>query len=200
MILSGTSSSLVTSWLTGPTKPELEHSSLPKVLTLPTKTHTSDRVNFALVPATTCPHPPHPGYAFLLFRQEVAIHRLLQACLQQDGKFFVFLSSTSLKDKKVRVLDCVVTGCSALHKLLCALPLQVQVRPWFIADSEYKRHPGQGPDPRKTVFIGGVPRPMRACELADIMNERFGHVSYAAIDLDTDVNYPKGEVDRQLTC
>ena len=72
-------------------------------------------------------------------------------------------------------------------------PLQVQVRPWFIADSEYKRHPGQGPDPRKTVFIGGVPRPMRACELADIMNERFGHVSYAAIDLDTDVNYPKGD-------
>ena len=111
---------------------------------------------------------PPKGYAFLLFRQEVAIHRLLQACLQQDGKFFVFLSSTSLKDKKV------------------------QVRPWFIADSEYKHHPGQGPDPRKTVFIGGVPRPMRACELADIMNERFGHVSYAAIDLDTDVNYPKG--------
>lgn len=69
----------------------------------------------------------------------------------------------------------------------------MQVRPWFIADSEYKRHPGQGPDPRKTVFIGGVPRPMRACELADIMNERFGHVSYAAIDLDTDVNYPKGD-------
>ena len=77
----------------------------------------------------------------------------------------------------------------------------MQVRPWFIADSEYKHHPGQGPDPRKTVFIGGVPRPMRACELADIMNERFGHVSYAAIDLDTDVNYPKGEdlMDSQLT-
>ena len=63
----------------------------------------------------------------------------------------------------------------------------------FIADSEYKHHPGQGPDPRKTVFIGGVPRPMRACELADIMNKRFGHVSYAAIVLDTDVNYPKGD-------
>ena len=71
--------------------------------------------------------------------------------------------------------------------------LQVQVWPWLIADSEYKHHPGEGPDPRKTVFIGGVPHPMRACELADIMNERFGHVSYAAIVLDTDVNYPKGE-------
>ena len=88
-----------------------------------------------------------------------------------------------------------------LPNTLCMCILQVQVRPWFIADSEYKHHPGQGPDPRKTVFIGGVPRPMRACELADIMNERFGHVSYAAIDLDTDVNYPKGEdlMDSQLT-
>ena len=75
------------------------------------------------------------------------------------------------------------------------------MRPWLIADSEYKHHPEQGPDSHKTVFIGGVPRPMRACELADIMNERFGHVSYAAIDLDTDVNYPKGEdlLDSQLT-
>ena len=43
--------------------------------------------------------------------------------------------------------------------------LQVQVQPWFTTD----------------------------CELADIINERFGHVSYAAIDLDTDVNYPKGD-------
>lgn len=34
---------------------------------------------------------------------------------------------------------------------------------------------------------------MKACELADIVNEKFGEVSFAAIDLDTDVNYPKGE-------
>jgi hypothetical protein len=44
---------------------------------------------------------PPKGYAFLLFRQEIAVHKLLQACLQQEDKFFVFLSSTSLKDKKV---------------------------------------------------------------------------------------------------
>ena len=68
----------------------------------------------------------------------------------------------------------------------------MQVRPWFISDSEYLSSPGLSPDPRKTVFIGGVPRPMRASELADVMNERFGSVCYAAIDLDTDVNYPKG--------
>ena len=75
-------------------------------------------------------------------------------------------------------------------------PLQAEVRPWLIADSKCQCTPEEAPDPRKTVFIGGVPRPMKACELADIMDKRFGTVTFAAIDLDTDVNYPKGE---QLT-
>ena len=39
MTSSGTSFSLGTSWLTGPTKPELEHSFLPKVLTPPSSSN-----------------------------------------------------------------------------------------------------------------------------------------------------------------
>lgn len=69
----------------------------------------------------------------------------------------------------------------------------MEVRPWFIADSKCRRIPEERPDPRKTVFIGGVPRPMKAHELADIVEKKFGEVTFAAIDLDTDVNYPKGE-------
>ena len=72
------------------------------------------------------------------------------------------------------------------------LHMKVQVRPWFLSDSEFYYDKAIPADPRKTVFIGGVPRPMKASELAEIMNERFGSVCYAAIDLDTDVNYPKG--------
>ena len=34
---------------------------------------------------------------------------------------------------------------------------------------------------------------MKAHELADIIEKKFGEVTFAAIDLDTDVNYPKGE-------
>ena len=48
-------------------------------------------------------------------------------------------------------------------------------------------------DPRKTVFVGGVPRPLRSSELAKIMNEKFGNVCYAGIDVDPELKYPKGE-------
>ena len=48
-------------------------------------------------------------------------------------------------------------------------------------------------DARKTIFIGGVPRPLKACELADIFNSRYGNVCYAGIDCDPDLKYPKGE-------
>ena len=47
-------------------------------------------------------------------------------------------------------------------------------------------------DARKTIFIGGVPRPLKACELADIFNSRYGNVCYAGIDCDPDLKYPKG--------
>ena len=47
-------------------------------------------------------------------------------------------------------------------------------------------------DPRKTIFIGGVPRPLKACELADIFNSRYGNVCYAGIDCDPELKYPKG--------
>ena len=111
---------------------------------------------------------PPKGYAFLLFKQEIAVHKLLQSCLQEEGRFYILLSSTSQRDKKV------------------------QVRPWFLANTEYYHNKTVPVDFRKTVFIGGVPRPMKACELAKYMDKKFGNVCYAAIDLDPDVNYPKG--------
>ena len=47
-------------------------------------------------------------------------------------------------------------------------------------------------DPRKTIFVGGVPRPLRAIELAMIMDRLYGGVCYAGIDVDPELKYPKG--------
>lgn len=48
-------------------------------------------------------------------------------------------------------------------------------------------------DPRKTIFVGGVPRPLRAVELAMIMDRLYGGVCYAGIDVDPELKYPKGK-------
>lgn len=51
----------------------------------------------------------------------------------------------------------------------------------------------QALDPRKTIFVGGVPRPLRAIELAMIMDRLYGGVCYAGIDVDPELKYPKGK-------
>ena len=48
-------------------------------------------------------------------------------------------------------------------------------------------------DQRKAIFVGGVPRPLKASELAEVMNEKYGNVVFVAIDSDTDLKYPKGQ-------
>lgn len=40
--------------------------------------------------------------------------------------------------------------------------MQVQIRPWNLADSDFVMDGTQPLDPRKTIFVGGVPRPLRA--------------------------------------
>ena len=69
----------------------------------------------------------------------------------------------------------------------------MQIRPWRLSDSDFIMDHTQPIDARKTIFIGGVPRPLKACELADIFNARYGNVCYAGIDCDPDLKYPKGE-------
>ena len=41
------------------------------------------------------------GYAFLLFRDEVAVHRLVKNCVMDEGKLFMFVSSVTQTNKKV---------------------------------------------------------------------------------------------------
>ena len=49
-------------------------------------------------------------------------------------------------------------------------------------------------DSRRAVFVGGVPRPLKASELAEVMEEKYGNVMFVGIDCDNDLKYPKGIV------
>lgn len=111
---------------------------------------------------------PPKGYAFLLFQEESSVQALIDACLQEDDKLYLCVSSPTIKDKPV------------------------QIRPWRLSDADFVLDSTLALDPRKTVFVGGVPRPLKASELATIMNNLYGNVCYAGIDTDPDLKYPKG--------
>ncbi|XP_018428789.1 PREDICTED: cytoplasmic polyadenylation element-binding protein 4 isoform X1 [Nanorana parkeri] len=111
---------------------------------------------------------PPKGYAFLLFQDESSVQALIDACIEEDSKLYLCVSSPTIKDKPV------------------------QIRPWNLSDSDFVMDGSQPLDPRKTIFVGGVPRPLRAVELAMIMDRLYGGVCYAGIDTDPELKYPKG--------
>ncbi|XP_063046483.1 cytoplasmic polyadenylation element-binding protein 4 isoform X2 [Engraulis encrasicolus] len=111
---------------------------------------------------------PPKGYAFLLFQEESSVQALIDACIEEEGKLYLCVSSPTIKDKPV------------------------QIRPWNLNDSDFVMDGSQPLDPRKTIFVGGVPRPLRAVELAMIMDRLYGGVCYAGIDTDPELKYPKG--------
>jgi hypothetical protein len=81
---------------------------------------------------------PPKGYAFLIFQEEKSVQDLIETCVLDDGKLYMVVSSPSMKDKPV------------------------QIRPWCLADSDFVMDGSQPLDPRKTIFVGGVPRPLKA--------------------------------------
>jgi hypothetical protein len=66
---------------------------------------------------------------------------LIDACIQDDDKLYLCVSSPTIKDKPV------------------------QIRPWRLSDADFVLDASLPLDPRKTVFVGGVPRPLKAGEL-----------------------------------
>ncbi|KAK2712946.1 cytoplasmic polyadenylation element-binding protein 3-like [Artemia franciscana] len=111
---------------------------------------------------------PPKGYAFLLFQDESSVQKLIDACIQDEDKLYLCVSSPTIKDKPV------------------------QIRPWRLSDADFVLDATLPLDPRKTVFVGGVPRPLKAVELAMIMDRLYGGVCYAGIDTDPELRYPKG--------
>lgn len=111
---------------------------------------------------------PPKGYAFLLFQDESSVQQLIEQCIQDEDKLYLCVSSPTIKDKPV------------------------QIRPWKLSDADFVLDATLPLDPRKTVFVGGVPRPLKAVELAMIMDRLYGGVCYAGIDTDPELKYPKG--------
>ena len=43
------------------------------------------------------------GYAFLLFQDEASVQMLIDACIQEEDKLYLCVSSPTIKDKAVRI-------------------------------------------------------------------------------------------------
>lgn len=52
--------------------------------------------------------PFNPGYAFLLFQDESSVQALIDACIEEDSKLYLCVSSPTIKDKPVSIhcTDC----------------------------------------------------------------------------------------------
>ncbi|GMS91442.1 hypothetical protein PENTCL1PPCAC_13617, partial [Pristionchus entomophagus] len=111
---------------------------------------------------------PHKGYVFLIFQYEMSVRKLVEACHCEEEKLFFCISSTMNPQK------------------------MVQIRPWKLADADYIVDVNIPINPRRVIFVGGVPRPIRAVELAHIMDKLYGSVVCAGIDTDLEYKYPKG--------
>lgn len=73
-----------------------------------------------------------------LVQDESSVQQLIDACIQDDDKLYLCVSSPTIKDKPV------------------------QIRPWRLSDADFVLDASLPLDPRKTVFVGGVPRPLKA--------------------------------------
>ena len=104
----------------------------------------------------------------ILPQDETSVQQLIEQCIQDEDKLYLCVSSPTIKDKPV------------------------QIRPWKLGDADFVLDATLPLDPRKTVFVGGVPRPLKAVELAMIMDRLYGGVCYAGIDTDPELRYPKG--------
>uniref|UniRef100_A0A0M3J0T7 Cytoplasmic polyadenylation element-binding protein 1 n=1 Tax=Anisakis simplex TaxID=6269 RepID=A0A0M3J0T7_ANISI len=106
----------------------------------------------------------------LIFEYEVSVRALVQSCFVEDEKLFLYISSPLSPDKLV------------------------QIRPWRLADADYVVDPNISIWAHRAVFVGGVPRPIKAVELAHIMDRLYGCVACAGIDTDVEYKYPKGHL------
>ncbi|CAJ0928961.1 unnamed protein product, partial [Mesorhabditis belari] len=108
------------------------------------------------------------GYVFLVYESEASVQMLVNKCYKDNDKLFLLVSSLTMRNKPV------------------------QVRPWKLSDTDYIVDKNAKMWARRTVFIGGLPRPTRACDLAAAIEDLYGHVAYVGIDIDPELKYPKG--------
>lgn len=84
------------------------------------------------------PYLDTDGNLLNTLQDEGSVQQLIDACIQDDDKLYLCVSSPTIKDKPV------------------------QIRPWRLSDADFVLDASMPLDPRKTVFVGGVPRPLKA--------------------------------------
>ncbi|ODN02386.1 Cytoplasmic polyadenylation element-binding protein 1-B [Orchesella cincta] len=110
------------------------------------------------------------GYAYAIFENEKQVRNLLGNCTQdftssQEGKYFYKISSKKYRGKDVEVIPWGSTDCT--FNQTCKI------------------------DASRTIFVGALHGMVNAEALANIMNDLFGGVIFAGIDLDRN-KYPIG--------
>ncbi|CAI5441343.1 unnamed protein product [Caenorhabditis angaria] len=111
----------------------------------------------------------HLGYVFLLFEKERSVRDLVAECFEEEAGLFITLD------------DCTTLGS-----------VRVQIRPWLLADAEFLMDFNVPINTKLVAFIGGVPRPLKAVELAHFFEQTYGHVVCVGIDIDNKFKYPRG--------
>lgn len=68
----------------------------------------------------------------MYIQDESSVQSLIEACISDEDKLYLCVSSPTIKDKPV------------------------QIRPWRLSDADFVLDASMPLDPRKTVFVGGV--------------------------------------------
>jgi len=114
-----------------------------------------------------------PGFAYVIYESEYSVRSLVGNCIEdyQNGRdrveYYFKISTRRVRNKEVQII------------------------PWILADNNFALCTPKELDPKKTVFVGNLHGTMTARDLAHIMNELFGCVVYAGIDIDK-LKYPIG--------
>lgn len=118
-------------------------------------------------------HRMSPGFAYVIYESEYSVKNLVSNCIEdyQNGRdrveYYFKISTRRVRNKEVQII------------------------PWILADNNFALCTPKELDPKKTVFVGNLHGTMTARDLAHIMNELFGCVVYAGIDIDK-LKYPIG--------
>lgn len=124
-------------------------------------------------PLSASKHRLSPGFAYVIYECEYSVRSLVGNCIEdyQNGRdrveYYFKISTRRVRNKEVQII------------------------PWILADNNFALCTPKELDPKKTVFVGNLHGTMTARDLAHIMNELFGCVVYAGIDIDK-LKYPIG--------
>ncbi|CDW59587.1 hypothetical protein TTRE_0000792501 [Trichuris trichiura] len=109
------------------------------------------------------------SFIFVIYKSADSVNNLLNDCIRIGSKFFFELQVPGRR------------------------PVLVQVRPWFLADQlAISDDPTRKVNFRRIAFFGGIPRSMKASELAECTEREIPGVVMVNIETDPHLDYPKG--------